>query len=391
MMMKYLIPMSCVLLACSNPAPKDAKGADTAVAQAAKPSPAKPARRALANVDGETVYEDQMSEQMAQHIKSHDAQAALRRWQLVKSMAREVAMEKALAKAAKAQGMGAEEYERASMERLGSQPVTPEILKAVYEGNKDSLGHRPFEEVKEAIRSQLEEQFGRDAKREFRRQLLNRYKFEDRVPVPVLPRFKAASPTAPTLGPDSAPVTVVVFSDFECPHCARQAMVVTQMAQRFGSLVRWQFRHFPLSFHENARKASRAAICAHRQDRFWPFHDRIFERRFGYDPAGLKAHAEAVGVGDAAAFATCLKDEKALDQIIDADLAAGEALGVTSTPSVYLNGMPVHGVAPELFGELVDAELRSLGHNPPTPPEPRLGPPGGEMVPAEGPAAPTGP
>ena len=98
-----------------------------------------------------------------------------------------------------------------------------------------------------------------------------------------------------------------------------------------------------------------------------------------------------MGVGDLAAFETCLKDEKALDQIIDGDIAAGEALGVASTPSVYLNGMPVHGVAPELFGELVDAELRRLGHTPPTPPEPMMGPPGGEMVPAQPPSPPQGP
>lgn len=386
MIMKYLVLMSCVLMACSNPAPKDAKGEDQAPLAEAQAEQKKPTRRVLAVVDGETVYEDQMSASMTQHIKAHDAQAALRRWQLMKSMAREVAMEKALAKAAKAQGMSPEQYEKASMEQLGAQPVTPEILKAVYEGNKDSLGHRPFEEVKEAIRSQLEEQFGREAKREFLRQLLNRYKFEDQVPAPELPRFQAASASAPALGPESAPVTVVIFSDFECPHCARQAMVVSQMAQRFGGLVRWQFRHFPLSFHENARKASRGAICAHRQERFWAFHDRLFERRQGYDAAGLKEHALGVGIDDVAAFETCLKDEKALDQIIDKDIAAGDAIGVSSTPSIYLNGMPVHGVAPELFGELVDGELRRLGHTPPTPAEPRMGPPGGEMVPAEPPS-----
>ena len=123
------------------------------------------------------------------------------------------------------------------------------------------------------------------------------------------------------------------------------------------------------------------------RERFWAFHDRLFERRQGYDAAGLKEHALGVGIDDVAAFETCLKDEKALDQIIDKDIAAGDAIGVSSTLSIYLNGMPVHGVAPELLVNWSTVNCVGLDT-----PLPRLRnpvvwvPPGGEMVPAEPPS-----
>ena len=114
------------------------------------------------------------------------------------------------------------------------------------------------------------------------------------------------SSSGPAVGPADAPVTLIEFADFQCPYCARALPVIAEVRERFPTQLRVVFKHMPLdSIHPYARPAARAAVCAEKQDKFWPYHDVLFQnvRALGTDQ--LRAHADTAGL-DLAAFDACL-------------------------------------------------------------------------------------
>ena len=163
---------------------------------------------------------------------------------------------------------------------------------------------------------------------------------------------------APVRGPADAPVTLVVFSDFECPYCARGVTILEAVRARYGQQLRIAFRHLPLGYHRLARGAHRAAEEARAQggdDAFWSMHDRIFAVR-DLSPDRLEAHARAMGL-DLDEFRAAIRDRRH-DPAIDADRALGERLGVRGTPGFFLNGRSIRGAKPpEDFAVLIDALL----------------------------------
>jgi protein-disulfide isomerase len=164
----------------------------------------------------------------------------------------------------------------------------------------------------------------------------------------------------PSRGPTEAKVTIVEFSDFECPYCSRAEESVTQVMDRYAGKVRLVYRHFPLSFHPHAQKAAEAAACADAQGKFWEMHKQLFANQQKLAPDELKGHAAAVGL-DAAKFATCL-DTSATKALVDADQKVGSEAGVTGTPAFFINGKVLSGAQPfEEFQKAIDAELAKGG------------------------------
>ncbi len=158
------------------------------------------------------------------------------------------------------------------------------------------------------------------------------------------------------LGPDDALVTIVEFSDFQCPYCARQAPVLAQIHQKYGDQVRIIYRHMAMSFHRNASLAAEAAVAAAEQGKFWAFHDQVFAHFGHLTRADLEGFAKAAGL-DLVPFRAALDDRRYRDAVI-AETAAAEALGVDGTPTMFLNGQPVSGARDEATIErLVDAML----------------------------------
>lgn len=144
----------------------------------------------------------------------------------------------------------------------------------------------------------------------------------------------AGAPAA--LGPATAKVTVVEFSDFQCPYCAQAHDTVHQIRERYADQVRIVFRHFPLAFHEHARIAAQAALAAQAQGKFWPFHDRLFQHQNALDRKSLEGYAQELGL-DVAAFRKSL-DERQYDAALEADLALGRSVSVDGTPTLFVNG-----------------------------------------------------
>lgn len=143
------------------------------------------------------------------------------------------------------------------------------------------------------------------------------------------------------LGPDTALVTIVVWSDFQCPYCARAAPVLAQLHAKYGDEVRIVFRHLAMSFHRKAGLAAEAAVAAAEQGKFWAFHDALWEEFGALDRADLERFAQKAGL-DMDAFRAALDDRRYRDLVL-AEGASAMALGVEGTPTMFVNGQPVIG------------------------------------------------
>ncbi len=165
----------------------------------------------------------------------------------------------------------------------------------------------------------------------------------------------------PRKGPEDAPVTIVEFSDFECPFCGKVNPSIEKIRDTYGDQVQIVFRQFPLAIHRNARKAGEAALCADEQGQFWAMHDAMFGDQKNLAVDGLKAIAAQIADLDTGSFDDCLDSGKHAETV-ESDLKAGARAGVSSTPAFFVNGRYLAGAQPfELFAEIIDDELERTG------------------------------
>ncbi len=165
---------------------------------------------------------------------------------------------------------------------------------------------------------------------------------------------------APVRGPEEAPVTIVEFSDFQCPFCRRVTPTLARIEKEYGDRVRVVWKHFPLPFHRDAMLAHKAAVAAGRQGKFWEMHDLIFENQKSLDLETLKAHAARLGL-DVDRFVADLESPEVV-RVIAADLEQGRKLGVSGTPGFFINGRFLSGAQPyEVFKQRIEQELRRAG------------------------------
>jgi protein-disulfide isomerase len=162
----------------------------------------------------------------------------------------------------------------------------------------------------------------------------------------------------PSFGPEDAPVLVVEFTDYECPFCARHARdVLPDLAREFRGRMRYTMVHFPIaSIHPSARKAAEAAECAQDQDRFWDYHKLLFRFSPDIGRERLFQHAEGLGM-NVDEFQECL-DSGRKAEIIDENLELGRQLGVSGTPTFFVNGLGLAGARSlERFRAILEAAI----------------------------------
>ena len=141
---------------------------------------------------------------------------------------------------------------------------------------------------------------------------------------------------APSVGPADAAVVIVEFSDFECPFCARFAAMVDVLKSEFPTELRVEFRHFPLTMHPNARIAARATVCAQELGRFWELHDAVFQNQRNLTRESVLRLAGRLDLNEDE-LADCMDSDFA-ESRVQQDRAAGEALGIRGTPTLFING-----------------------------------------------------
>ncbi len=161
---------------------------------------------------------------------------------------------------------------------------------------------------------------------------------------------------APLRGSKSAEITIVEWADFQCPFCVRVNPTLEQVTKEYGNKVRFAFKHLPLSMHSKARAAHQAAEAAHRQGKFWEMHDLIFESPRDLNPKTYLRYANEIGL-DIDRYNSDFSSSS-VRKVIDDDLAAAGELGVTGTPSFFINGRFLSGAQPYgSFARVIDEEL----------------------------------
>lgn len=164
----------------------------------------------------------------------------------------------------------------------------------------------------------------------------------------------------PAQGPKNAPVTIVEFSDYQCPYCKLwHDEVLSRILADYPSEVRFIYRDYPLTGHAEALPAAEAANCAGEQDAYWEFHSAIFSNQYGYGRSAYEQYASDLGL-DLNAFTECIDSGRFKDEVM-ADFRDGLSLGVNSTPTFFINGTQVVGAQPyEVFKQYIDSELASV-------------------------------
>ncbi len=168
--------------------------------------------------------------------------------------------------------------------------------------------------------------------------------------------YKVAVGTSPVRGDAEAAITIVEWSDFQCPYCLRAAPTLAQIEKEYGDKVRLVFKHLPLSIHAKAPAAHAASEAAHRQGKFWEMHDKIFENQRDLAPETLERYAGEIGL-DVERYKRDIVSA-AVKKQIDEDMQQARDLGVTGTPAFFINGRFLSGAQPFAnFKSVIDSAL----------------------------------
>ena len=267
----------------------------------------------------------------------------------------EIIADTLIQQAAKAKGVTAEQYMQAEVgKRL--KPVTDAEIVTFYEQNQGQMQGRPLADVGPSIRKYLDDQ-----QRSGSQQAVIAELRKAGPPIRLLiaaPRQQVnIGAEDASEGPANAPVTIIEFSDFQCPFCQRVMPTLKQVRQKYGDKVRIVWKDFPLtSIHPQAFKAAEAGNCAREQGKFWEYHDRLFTNQQALQPEFLKKYAADAGL-DASKFNACLDTAKYSDRVQE-QMGIGTGLGVASTPALFINGRLIAGAQPyETFVSIIDEEL----------------------------------
>lgn len=236
-----------------------------------------------------------------------------------------------------------------------TEPTQAQI-DSVYEEYADQL-NAPLDSVAPAIREFLTRQERTVAMQMYLAQLRSRYEVTNLLE----PARIEVEAIGPSQGPEDAPITLVEFSDFECPFCVRVLPTLEQVRATYPDQVRIVYRQFPLNaIHPNAQLAAEASLCADAQGMFWEMHDAIFEVRGKANAAELKAMAADLGL-DPELFDACLDSREFRDRVAE-DVEAGRNAGVSGTPAIFINGRYLSGAQPfTVVQRVIEDELARLG------------------------------
>ena len=250
-------------------------------------------------------------------------------------------VQKLVKAAADAKGQSEEDYMKGE---VGSGEVTDEEVKAFAASNPNLKGKEVDENLANRIKAFLGQQKQQRAIVAVFEKLKKEAGVEMNLPQPELEKVAFDLAGRPTKGKADAKVTIVEFSDFECPFCSRAVEGVEKLVEAYPNDVKVVFMHFPLSMHPRALPAAIASQCANVQGKFWTFHDELFENQREMSDEKLQAYAEKTGL-DVDKFKKCVADP-ATEAFVKKDMEQGNEAGVQGTPSFFINGEQQQGGVP---------------------------------------------
>ena len=313
-------------------------------------SPAGGGSDVVATLDGSAITRAEVDER----AKDRLLRVRQEEYEARKQALDELVGQKLLEKEAKSRGIPVAQLLKDEVDRQVPAP-TPEMVAQVYEQNRAGFGNRPRDQAEADVVRALTER----ARGAYAQAFTNRLREKAALTVALdPPRATVIVPAdAPTLGPQNAKVTIVAFSDYQCPYCQRAQSVIDQVMKSYGGKVQLVHRDFPLEGHAQAMVAARAARCAGEQGRFWDYHHSLMLVRGDLSEIDLRQRASGLKL-ELAPFASCIGSERH-DASIRDGLEAGLKLGVNSTPTFFVNGQMLVGAKPfEAFKDAIEVELK---------------------------------
>ena len=343
----------CVLGATAGCADQKAASAATARSTASAPSSENALPEVLASIGDEKITLADLRSRVGDDLDQMDIRYQQQRHKVIDQALQDILRERILGAEAKKRGKTVEQL--VADEAGGSLEPTDIEINAWYEQNKARLSNRPLEPLRPQIADYLRKERQRDAAKK----LNDRLDKENKLTVYLEPfRVPLNNEGAPALGPENAKVTLVEFSDFQCPYCKGFFPVLKQIEEKYKDNVRIVYRQYPIaSLHPYAPKAAEASLCAHEQGKFWELHDAMFQEQDKLTVKDLKAKATRLGL-DQKKFDSCLDTGKFAERVQE-DTREGQRSGVTGTPALYINGVSVDGgaVGFDVMQRLLDEEL----------------------------------
>lgn len=342
-MNKFTLFASIILMmamtGCTQKATVKAGGEDTAVGPGV-----------VAMVDGQSIT----AEELAKAAKPDLQKIEMKIYQVKKSVLDELIDDRLVTQAAKKDGMSVEEYTTKMIDERIIPPTEEEIAE-VYDARK---GMANFSEPLDKMKERIQQYLIQAQRARLAQDLIAKLRAESDVKVMLdVPRVDVALDDAPEQGPRDAAVTVVEFSDYQCPFSGRVRETVYQLLDAYKDRVRYIYRDFPLSFHRDAQKAHEAAHCAGDQDKYFEYSRKLFANQKDLAVQDLKRYAKELDL-DMKKFSACLDGSKHADEV-EESMKAGQAAGVSGTPSFFINGIMLSGAQPlAAFTEIIDAELQ---------------------------------
>lgn len=318
------------------------------------PPPAGPTD-GVARVDGQTISLADVDAKW----RELDSSAQLRAQQAMYDGRRKaldaIIADRLLTRAARAQGISLPDYLAQEIPRR-TRAVAEADIESFYSENRGRLQGQSLEDVRAAITDLLQSRRQTEAREALLAELGKAGGGTAINLEPPRQQVDVAS-TDPVRGPNSARVTIVEFSDYQCPFCARVTPAIAKVLATYGDRVRLVWKDFPLEdIHPRAVELARAARCAGEEGKYWEFHDRVFASQEQSGTLPIDDYAKALGI-QPRDFAECVKSGRHAKAVVEGQ-DAGTRLGVESTPTLFINGRKVTGAQPfEVLARVIDDEL----------------------------------
>ncbi len=309
----------------------------------------------IATIGGQPVYERDLAPLIAPQLR----QLRNQEYQIKSRALDNLIGQRVLETEAKKRGLTADKLLEQEVDSKIGEPTEGEI-EGYYLAQRERIG-RPLAEVHSQVEQAVKEAKLQKARQEY----MNALREKAGVEILLRPlKTEVAYDPARVKGDPSAPITIVEFSDFQCPFCRRVEPTLTELLAKYKGRVKLAYRDFPLrEAHPQAEIAAEGARCAGDQGKFWEFHDVLFSNPSKLDENSLVEHARALGL-DEKQFRTCLSSGKFKNQV-EADLQDGARAGVAGTPGFFINGASLEGAQPlAAFEKIIESELAAGGRRP---------------------------
>lgn len=315
---------------------------------AAASTPAADSSKVVATVGSMKITEAQLNEKARPQLAAIENQV----YTVKKRTLDEMIDDYLIDNAAKKAGLSKEAYLKKEVDDKAPAPTEAE-MKDFYNKNQARI-RQPYDKIKVPLENYMKRQKVNAQRAELMAQLRREAGVKVMLKVPrieVSTQYSAGSE-----GPGDAPITMIEFSDYQCPYCRRAEDSVKEVLKKYNGKVRLVYMDFPLPMHQYALRAAQAARCAGDQGKYWQYHDALFADQSKLDAAGLKATAAKLGL-DTKKFDECTAHDLHMDQVRKSQ-QEGTDVGVDGTPTFIINGRMLSGAQPPTeFEAVIDEEL----------------------------------